>query len=131
LLLTYQPLQLPDLAGNEGARVIFEGVVRPFNKGKEVLRLEFEAYEPMAISELQRIADEIKIKWPDVNRILLHHRLGVVLAGELAVIAAITSPHRGEAFAACEYLMNRLKQTVPIWKKECYSDGYHWVSSTP
>jgi molybdopterin synthase catalytic subunit len=129
--LTYETLKWPVFEGHDGARVYFEGVVRPMNKGKEVLRLEFEAYEPMAISELRIIANEIINTWPDVNHIYLHHRLGIVPAGELAVVAAIASPHRAEAFAACEYLMNRLKESVPIWKKECYSDGYYWVSSTP
>ncbi len=131
LRLTYDPLVIPNDLPQDGAQVIFQGIVRPISKEKEVLRLEFEAYQPMAISELEIIALDIRSKWPQVNKVLLHHRLGVVLAGEVAVIACVTAPHRVEAFAGCEYLMNRLKETVPIWKKECYSDGHYWVSSTP
>ncbi len=131
ILLTYQPLEFSPVSPADGAQVIFQGVVRPFSKGKEVLRLEFDAYEPMAISELEKIAEEIKAKWPEVNQVLLHHRLGIVNAGEMAVIAKISSPHRADAFEACAHLMNRLKETVPIWKKECYNDGHYWVSSTP
>lgn len=113
-----------------GAQVVFIGTVRNHSSGRRVVALEFEAYEPMAISELEKIAEEIKTRWP-VNKIALHHSLGRRAVGEIPVIAGISSAHRKEAFEACEYLMNRLKQTVPIWKKEIFENGEEWVSSTP
>lgn len=119
------------IESHDGAQVIFQGVVRPESKGRQVVRLEFEAYEPMAYKELRAIASVIRNKWPVVSNVLLHHKLGIVNAGEVAVIAMVTSPHRGEAFEACSFLMNELKKSVPIWKKECYADGHYWVSSTP
>ena len=134
-LLTYDILSLDAVVSflkneNNGAIVTFIGYVRNQKNNKKVLALDFEAYEPMAIKELDRIADEIRIKWPQVN-ITLHHRLGRVEAGEVPVIAAAASPHRKDAFEACEYLMNRLKESVPIWKKEIFEDGEVWVTSTP
>jgi molybdopterin synthase catalytic subunit len=129
--LKYDPLVIPLIKSNDGAQVIFQGVVRPYSNGKQVLRLEFEAYEPMALKELNAIATAAKLKWPALSHVLLHHRLGIVTAGEVAVIAICASPHRAEAFSACEFFMNELKKSVPIWKKECYTDGHYWVSSTP
>ncbi len=133
--LTYDKLEtsaVEDSLNNEaaGGHVLFLGSVRNHSKGKEVNCLEFESYEPMAMLELQKIAAEIQAQWPVMN-IILHHRLGKVKVSEMAVIAGVSAAHRKEAFEACQYLMNRLKETVPIWKKEVYSDGYYWVSSTP
>lgn len=113
-----------------GAQVIFIGTVRELSKGKRVIALDFEAYEPMAIKELEKIAAEMQGKWP-LHAVVLHHALGKRLVGEVPVIAGVSAPHRKEAFEACEYLMNRLKQTVPIWKKEIFEDGEEWVSATP
>jgi molybdopterin synthase catalytic subunit len=113
-----------------GAEVIFCGSVRSSSKGKNVVALEFEAYEAMVSKELHRIADEIDIKWK-VHSIVLHHRLGKVEVGELAVIAAIASTHRKEAFEACQFLMDQLKTSVPIWKKEILTSGEVWVSAFP
>lgn len=113
-----------------GANVLFDGVVRNSKNGVEVTHLEFEAYEPMAISELEKIADEMKEQWP-IEAIIIHHRIGKVLPGESAVIAAVSTPHRKDAFLACAFLLDRLKQTVPIWKKEYTIDGAEWVSATP
>ncbi len=113
-----------------GAYVLFLGTVRNHSRGKSVVALEFEAYEPMVISELEKIAREINEKWK-VNHILLHHRTGKCTVGDVPVIAAIASAHRAEALLACGYLMDRLKQTVPIWKKELFEGGEEWVSQHP
>lgn len=113
-----------------GANVLFDGVVRNSKNGVEVTHLEFEAYEPMAILELEKIATEMNEQWP-IEAFFIHHRIGKVLPGESAVIAAVSTPHRKDAFLACAFLLDRLKQTVPIWKKEYTIDGAEWVSATP
>jgi len=113
-----------------GAHVLFVGTVRNHSKGEEVTHLEFEAYEPMVHSALNEIALDLRMEY-DVTGILLYHRIGRVDAGEPAVIAGISAPHRSEAFHACEALMNRLKQSVPIWKKEFTLSGAVWVTQTP
>ncbi len=133
--LKYEPLNPKDVFAAQqdvalGAHVQFIGTVRNFSKEKKVIALEFEAYEAMVFVELDRIANEIFGRWP-VQHISLHHRLGKVEVGELPVIAAIAAKHRNEAFAACAYLMNRLKQSVPIWKKEIFDDGSEWVTPNP
>jgi molybdopterin synthase catalytic subunit len=134
-LLTYDDLNLAAIESqladeNAGGHVLFVGTVRKNSRDKEVVRLEFESYEPMALHELEKIATEIHERW-SVRNIILHHRLGIVEVGDIPVIAAVSAAHRLEAFQACEYLMNRLKQSVPVWKKEVYQDGEHWVSATP
>ncbi len=106
------------------------GIVRTPNKGLDVLYLEFEAYEALFHNEMKRIADSLEAQF-QIHAIILHHRIGRVLPGELAVVAAVYSTHRKDAFQACEMLMNELKATVPIWKKEFNSDGSFWVSQTP
>lgn len=113
-----------------GAEVVFNGIVRTPNKGSKVLYLEFEAYEALFHNEMKRIANALYEQF-QINTIVLHHRVGRVFPGELAVVAAVYSQHRKDAFDACEALMNELKATVPIWKKEFNSDGSFWVSQTP
>ena len=113
-----------------GAHVLFVGTVRNYSKGEEVTHLEFEAYEPMVHSALNDIALDLRMEF-GVTGVLLYHRIGRVDAGELAVIAGISATHRSEAFHACESLMNRLKQSVPIWKKEFTLSGAVWVTQTP
>lgn len=113
-----------------GAEAIFLGVVRHTNQSKTVTQLEFEAYPPMVYKELHAISKDLTGLF-DIKSIALHHRTGIVAAGEMAVMAGVSSPHRNDSFAALSELMNRLKKSVPIWKKEVYSDGYYWVSSTP
>jgi len=124
----------PDLeefrSSTSGAEVVFNGIVRTPNKGLDVQYLEFEAYEALFHNEMKRIADSLEAQF-QINAIVLHHRIGRVLLGELAVVAAVYSTHRKDAFQACEMLMNELKATVPIWKKEFNSDGSFWVSQTP
>ncbi len=128
--LSLQLEELLPVDASCGAQVLFVGTVRNYTKEKKVIALEFEAYEPMVYSELEKIATEIKIKW-QINDILLHHRTGRCEVGEVPVIAAVTATHRTEAFEACAYLMNRLKQTVPIWKKEMFENGEQWVTQYP
>ncbi len=113
-----------------GGTVIFTGAVRNQTQGKKVLRLEFEAYAPMAIAEMQKIAGEIFEKWA-ITKFSMHHRTGILQVGELAVVIAVSSPHRKTAFEACQYAIDTLKLTVPIWKKEIFEDGEVWVAAHP
>jgi molybdopterin synthase catalytic subunit len=109
---------------------VFIGTVRDHTKGKKVVRLEFEAYEKMALKEMQKIADEMIKRWP-LHKVLMHHRTGVLQIGEIAVIIAVSASHRDAAFEACRYAIDTLKQTVPIWKKEVFEDGEEWVAAHP
>jgi molybdopterin synthase catalytic subunit len=109
---------------------VFIGTVREFTKGRRVIRLEFEAYEKMAVSEIQKLADEALQRWP-VQRIAIQHRVGVLHIGEMPVIIAVAAAHRDAAFEACRFLIDTLKKTVPIWKKEVFDDGEVWISATP
>lgn len=113
-----------------GGIVIFVGTVRKFTKGKEVVRLEFESYEPMAIKEMTKIAEHIKTHFP-ARRVAIHHRVGVLPIGGIAVVIAVSCPHRKDAFDACQYAIDTLKETVPIWKKEIFTDGEVWVAAHP
>jgi molybdopterin synthase catalytic subunit len=109
---------------------VFIGTVRDQTKEKKVVRLEFEAYEKMALNEMQRIADEMIKRWP-LHKVLIHHRVGVLQIGEVPVVIAVSASHRAAAFEACQYAIDTLKQTVPIWKKEVFEDGEEWVASHP
>ena len=113
-----------------GGAVVFIGTVRNKTQAKTVIRLEFEAYAPMAIREMQKIAEQA-IDTFKVLKIAIHHRVGVLDIGEIAVVIAVSSPHRGAAFEACAYCIDTLKQTVPIWKKEIFEDGEVWVAAHP
>ena len=117
-------------ADEVGGLVLFVGTVRNHTKGKEVLRLDFEAYTPMAISEMNKIAIAAIEKFA-IHKIAFHHRVGTLQIGEIPVIIAVSAAHRGAAFQACEYAIDTLKATVPIWKKEYFEDGEVWVSATP
>ena len=94
------------------------------------MRLGFEAYESMALKEMQKIADDAMAKW-SLQRVLIHHRTGVLQVGEIPVIIAVSSAHRDAAFEACRYIIDTLKQTVPIFKKEIFEDGEEWVAAHP
>jgi len=118
------------MSPESGGIDIFIGTVRNATKGKNVVRLEFEAYEPMAIAEMQKIANQAFENWP-VQKILIHHRTGTLDIGEIPVIIAVSAAHRAAAFDACRYIIDTLKQTVPIWKKEAFEDGEVWVAATP
>jgi molybdopterin synthase catalytic subunit len=109
---------------------VFIGTVRDHTKGKKVIRLEFEAYEKMALNEMQKIADEMMKRWP-LHKILIHHRTGILQIGEVPVVIAVSASHRNAAFDACRYAIDTLKQTVPIWKKEIFEDGEEWVAVHP
>ena len=113
-----------------GGIVNFVGTVRNQTKGKTVLRLDFEAYEPMAVSEMRKIAEKALEKF-DVQKIAIHHRIGVLKISEVPVIISVSSSHRNAAFEACQFAINTLKETVPIWKKEHFEDGEIWVSANP
>ena len=109
---------------------VFIGTVRNATKGKEVIRLEFEAYKQMALTEMQKIAEQALAKWP-VQKILIHHRTGVLQVGEVPVVIAVAAAHRAAAFEACRYTIDTLKETVPIWKREVFEDGEVWVAAHP
>ena len=113
-----------------GGTAVFVGTMREFTKGRRVLRLEFEAYEPMAIKEMQKIADTILEEW-SAEKIAMHHRVGVLKTEEIAVVIAVATAHRKAAFEACQYAINTLKKRVPIWKKEVFEDGEVWVAAHP
>ena len=109
-----------------GGVVIFEGVVRDHARGKEVRYLEYEAYVEMAEQQIREIIAEAQRRW-GVERIAVAHRFGRLEIGEASVIIVVASPHRGEAFDACRYIIDTLKATVPIWKKEVATNGEEWV----
>ena len=110
----------------DGAVCLFVGVVRNENGGRAVRRLEYEAYEEMALPLMEEIAREVATRWP-VTGVEMVHRLGALSIGEPSVAVAVTSPHRAEAFEACRYAIDNLKSRVPIWKKEFYADGAEWL----
>lgn len=111
-----------------GAVVVFLGTVRNNTDGRPVTCLEYEAYPPMAEKKMAEIAQEIAGKWGDTLRVAMVHRTGKLEIGEVSVAVAVASPHRKDGFEACQYAMNRLKQIVPIWKREVWADGEtEWV----
>ena len=110
-----------------GAVVLFFGTVRDNTDGRAVNYLEYEAYPPMAEKKMAEIADEISDKW-GIERVAMIHRVGKLEIGEVSVAVAVASPHRKDGFEACRYAMDRLKQIVPIWKREVWADGAaEWV----
>ncbi len=110
----------------DGAVVMFEGVVRNRSHGRTVLYLEYEAYEPMAVRKMEEIGREAKHKFP-IDRVGMVHRLGRLAIGETSVAIVVTSAHRKAAFEACQFAIDCLKQVVPIWKKEYFADGSVWA----
>jgi molybdopterin synthase catalytic subunit len=108
----------------------FIGTVRNDTQGKEVIQLDFSTYTPMAIKEMQKIADLALEKF-NIKKIVIHHAEGMLQIGEIPVIIAVSSKHRKAAFEACEFTIDTLKETVPIWKKEYFSDGEVWVNAHP
>jgi molybdopterin synthase catalytic subunit len=113
-----------------GGMAIFVGTVRNHTKGKRVLKLEFSAYEPMAIKEMEKIARAALEKF-GIDKIAIHHAIGELGIGAVPVIIAVSSSHRKASFEACQYAIDTLKETVPIWKKEFFEDGEVWVNSHP
>lgn len=112
-----------------GAICTFHGVVRDNNLGREVDYLEYEAYSEMAVPAMERIADEVRRRW-DVINVAIVHRVGRLEIGEASVVISVSSPHRVEAFEACRYAIDRLKENVPIWKKEVWADGEEWIEGS-
>lgn len=134
-VVTVSPLFLSEvIAAVEGPGlggvVTFTGAVRDHSRGRRVRRLLYEAYVPMAETKLESLGSEVAARWPGC-RIAIHHRIGTLAPGEAAVVIAAAAPHRKEAFRACEHAIDRLKEDVPIWKKELYDDGEEWVGLGP
>lgn len=113
-----------------GGIALFVGTVRNKTKNKNVIRLDFSTYKSMAIKELNKIALEAFDKF-EINKIAIHHAEGILQIGDVPVIISVSSPHRRAAFDACQYAIDTLKKTVPIWKKEHFDDGEVWVNAHP
>lgn len=132
--MTYLTDQAIDVRGlaqavmrrSDGACVVFEGVVRDHHEGKPVESIFYDAYRPMAEKEITKIVDDIHIRFPQVA-VAVMHRLGKLAVGEASIAIACAAPHRGEAFEACRTIIDRFKQSVPIWKKERGPGGEEWV----
>ena len=130
--ITHSPLDPDALTAavrgdGNGAVVTFLGATRSSTRDRKVLRLEYEAYRPMADEKLEEIAGEMRRRWP--VDVALAHRLGRLEIGEISLVVAVASPHRREAFEASQYCVDRIKQIVPIWKKEYFEGGEVWVGS--
>ena len=115
--------------GEDGALVIFEGVVRNNAQGKSVRFLKYEAYEPMALKKLEEVGATVKSKF-GIRDIAIVHRLGHMDVGECSTLIVVASAHRADAFDACRFAIDTIKQIVPIWKKEFYADGEVWIEGT-
>ena len=131
--ITTEPLNPEELTAqvrrdSNGAVITFLGTTRDFSEGRNVEYLEYEAYQPMAENMLQQIADELREKW-DIDDFAVAHRVGRVDIGEISLVVALASPHRQQAFEAGGYIVDRIKQIVPIWKKEVFEGGEVWVGS--
>src|SRR4051812_19061097 len=129
--VTHEPLEMEAVAGlvgasGDGAVVTFAGLVRDHNQGRAVKFLEYEAYEPLAVRALQLIVDEAAARWPSA-RLAMHHRIGRLEIGEASIVIAAASAHRADAFAATRYAIERVKQIVPIWKREHFDGGEVWL----
>jgi molybdopterin synthase catalytic subunit len=117
-------------AGPDGAVVLFDGIVRNNTRGRETLFLDYEGYETMALAQMRSLAEQALERFP-VRDAVLVHRLGRLAIGESSVLIAVASAHRGAAFSACQWLIDTLKKTVPIWKKEHFVDGAVWSDGEP
>lgn len=131
--VTGQPLSADEVAARvtnpySGATLVFVGTVREWTKGKQTTYLEYEAYPEMAVAQMAKIGREIAEQWPGAQTAIVH-RVGKLEVLEPSVIIAVATPHRADAFAACRHAIERLKQIVPIWKKEIWADGEEWVGS--
>jgi molybdopterin synthase catalytic subunit len=121
-----QPLIEHVRRDESGAVAVFVGVVRNNNLGRRVLRLEYDAYPQMAEKKLRQVADEAMSRWP-ITDIAIAHRTGRLEIGETSLLVVVSSPHRDEAFEACQHTVNRIKEIVPIWKKEVWEGGEAWI----
>ena len=111
---------------SDGASIVFEGIVRNHSEGKSVQSIDYEAYLPMAEKEMAAVVDDVRAAYPDVA-VAVVHRLGHLVIGDASIAIICASPHRAEAFAACREVIDRIKKSVPIWKKERGPDGEEWV----
>ena len=130
--VTAEPLSADALADavtvpEAGGVCVFLGVVRNNNAGRPVVALEYEAHVPMAEAKMKDIGEQVHRRWPDVRQIAMVHRIGRLAIGEASVAIAVSAAHRREAFEACHFAIDRLKETVPIWKREVFEDGAVWV----
>ncbi|WP_308638659.1 molybdenum cofactor biosynthesis protein [Paenibacillus silvisoli] len=128
--ITNEPLSVEAITAmvivpNNGAALTFTGTTREWTHGARTVRLEYEAYVPMAVKTLQQIGDEIEARWPGA-KVAIAHRIGVVDIAEISVVIAVSAPHRGDCYDASRYAIERLKQIVPIWKREIWEDGSEW-----
>lgn len=131
--ITTDPLSADEIAArvtnpHSGATLVFVGTVREWTKGRRTVHLEYEAYPEMAVAQMEQIGREIAERWPGA-RVAIVHRVGRLAIGEASVVIAVATPHRADAFEACRHAIERLKQIVPIWKKEVWEDGEAWVGS--
>jgi molybdopterin synthase catalytic subunit len=115
---------------DSGAVTLFLGVVRDNSHGHRVLYLEYDAYPEMAERKLREVAEEAQARWP-ITDIAIAHRTGRLEIGETSLLVAVSSPHRHDAFAACHHIVNRIKEIVPIWKKEVWEGGEAWIEGDP
>ena len=128
-VLAAEPLIKRVSSAASGAVAVFVGVAREFSEGRRVVFLQYEAYQEMAERKMGEIVAEIKQKWT-VNDVAMVHRVGVLQIGESSIVIAVSAAHRRDALAACQYAIERVKEIVPIWKKEVFEDGSRWVGWT-
>lgn len=126
------PQQVTDLVRRDeaGAIALFHGVVRNHNQGRRVRYLEYDAYPSMAVKKMREVDEEIRCRWSDTV-VAISHRIGRLEVGETSLLVAVSAPHRREAFAACHYAVDRIKEIVPVWKKEVWEGGESWVEGHP
>ena len=134
--VTPHPISADDVIGRladpaVGAIATFVGVVRGETDGRQTRYLEYEAYPDMAEGTLRQIGDEIRQRWPSIREVAIAHRIGRLEIGETATVIAISAAHRPDVFDALHYSIDRLKEIVPIWKKEVWADGEEWKSESP
>ncbi len=130
--VTAEPLSAEALADlvtvpDAGGVTVFLGVVRDNNAGRRVVSLEYEAHVPMAEAKMKEIGEAVHRRWPGVRQVAMAHRIGRLAIGEASVVIAVSAAHRHDAFEACHFAIDRLKETVPIWKREIFEDGAVWV----
>lgn len=135
ITLTPDPIEVASAlsylqSSQAGAIDLFLGVVRDNTQNRPVDRLEYEAYDRMALSEMQKIVNAAYQRWPLLGCVVIH-RTGTLLIGDMAVLIGVATAHRADAFDACRYIIDTIKQTVPIWKKEVFTDGEVWVNAHP
>ncbi|UOQ73099.1 molybdenum cofactor biosynthesis protein MoaE [Hymenobacter cellulosilyticus] len=136
IYLTDQPIDVAAVLASvqdDGAGAVntFIGTVRNQSTGRRVVRLDYEAYDAMAIRQMEHVAEQALEKWPMLRQVAVTHRKGRLDIGDVAVVVAVSTPHRADSFAACQYIIDTIKQVVPIWKKEEYEDGSVWVAAHP